>query len=162
LPLVSEIVVFSPDPLRPNALLEVRSPNDSSTVPTATDMTSWRTLVDRLKTSTTTTKITLTDRLRTSPASGGYSDSLSASNLRGNIRFRRLMTPSDTEWSQYRAGTRTWQNIDWPLDSYRSTSGTRTVVCQTELQLVPGAMASAAVTTIPFFGSAAISYELTR
>ena len=70
-------------------------------------------------------KITLTDRLRTSPLTGNYSDSLSPSDLRGNIRFRRLMAPSDTEWSQYRAGTRTWQNMAWPLDSYRSTSGTR-------------------------------------
>jgi len=162
LPLISEIVIFSPDPARPNALLEIRSPAEATTVPAATDMTNWRSLVDRLKSSTTTTKIALTDRLRTSPASGSYSDSLSAANLRGNVRFRRLMAPSDAEWSQYRAGTRTWQNIAWPLDSYRSPSGTRTVVCQTELQLVPGAMASSAVTAIPFFGSAAISYELTR
>jgi hypothetical protein len=142
--------------------LEIRSPADNTVVPAATDASGWRTLVDRLKNSTTTTKITLTDRLRTSPASGSYSDSLTASALRGNVRFHRLMAPSDAEWAQYRAGTRTWQNIDWPLDSYRATSGTRTVVCQTELQLAPGAMAPAAVTTIPFFGSAPISYELTR
>jgi hypothetical protein len=162
LPLISEIVVFSPDPARPNTLLEIRSPTDSSTAPAATDSSGWHTLIDRLKTSPTTTKIVLTDRLRTSPASGSFSDSLSASDLRGNIRFRRLITPSDAEWNQYRAGTRTWQNISWPLDSYRSTSGTRTVVCQTELQLVPGAQASSAVTSIPFFGSASISYELAR
>jgi len=162
LPLISEIVVFSPDPTRPNTLLEIRSPTELLAVPSANDMTSWRTLIDRLKNSTTTTKIMLTDRLRASPASGSYSDSLNSSDLRSNVRFRRLMAPSDTEWSQYRAGTRTWQTIDWPLDSYRSTSGTRTVVCQTELQFVPGAMASASVTAIPFFGSAAISYELAR
>lgn len=162
LPLISEIVIFSPDPAHPNTLLEIRSPSETSSVPAVTNVSAWRTLTDRLKTSTTTTKITLTDRLRTSPLTGNYSDTLSPSDLRGNIRFRRLMAPSDTEWSQYRAGTRTWQNIAWPLDSYRSTSGTRAVACQTEIQLVPGTMASAGVTAIPFYGSAYITYELAR
>jgi hypothetical protein len=72
------------------------------------------------------------------------------------------MVPSDQQWAQYRGGTRTWQNIDWPQDSYRSTSGTRVVACQTELQIAPGNMASAAATAIPFYGSATITYELTR
>jgi len=162
LPLIGEIVVFSPDPAHPNTLLEIRSPTETTTVPSATNMSAWRTLTDRLKTSTSITKVTLTDRLRTSPLTGNYTDSLGPSDLRGNIRFRRLMAPSDTEWSQYRAGTRTWQNISWPLDSYRSTSGTRAVVCQSEIQLVPGSMASAGVTAIPFYGSSAISYELSR
>ena len=45
----------------------------------------------------------LTDRLRTAPITGDYSDSLSPADLRGMVRFRRLMAPSDTEWSQYRA-----------------------------------------------------------
>lgn len=162
LPLVKEIVVFSPDPAHPNMLQEIRSPSDSSTVPAVTNVSAWRTLTDQLRTSTSTTKVMLTDRLRTSPLTGNYSDSLSPSDLRGNIRFRCLMAPSATEWSQYRAGTRTWQNIAWPLDSYRSTSGTRAVACQTEIQLVPGSMSSAGVTAIPFYGSASITYELTR
>jgi hypothetical protein len=104
----------------------------------------------------------LTDRLRTAPLSGAWSSNLTAAQLRGVVRFRRVMAPSDSEWSQYRAGTRTWQNIAWPLDSYRSTSGTRTVACQTELQLVAGNMASATSTALPFFGSASLSYELPR
>jgi hypothetical protein len=162
LPLISEIVVFAPNPARPNILLEIRSETETTSVPAATDLSAWRTLTERLKTSSTTTKVLLTDRLRTSPLTGNYEDSLSPADLRGNVRFRCLMAPSLDEWSQYRAGTRTWQNLSWPLDSYRSTSGTRAVACQTELQLVPGDMASAGVTTIPFFGSASITYELTR
>ena len=43
------------------------------------------------------------------------------------------MAPSDGEWTQYRANLRTWQSLSWPLDSYRSTSGTRAVACQTEI-----------------------------
>jgi hypothetical protein len=72
------------------------------------------------------------------------------------------MAPSDSDWSQYKAGNKTWQNLPWPLDSYRSTSGTRVVACQTELQIAPGSMSSAAVTAIPFYGSASIQYELAR
>lgn len=162
LPYVSEIVVFAPNPAQPGTLLEIRSPSDGSTVPAATNMSSWRTLTDQLKTSQTTEKIALTDRLRTAPLSGNWSSSLSASQLRGVVRFRRLMAPSDSEWAEYRAGTRTWQNIAWPLDSYRSTSGTRTVAIQTELQLVAGNMAAAMSTAIPFFGSTSLSYELPR
>jgi hypothetical protein len=100
--------------------------------------------------------------LRTAPLTGQYSDSLSPSDLRGNLRFRRVMAPSDTEWSQYKAGTRTWQLLSWPLDSYRTQSGTRVVVCQTEMQISPGSMSSAAITAIPFYGSASRSFELKR
>jgi len=160
LPLRSEIVVFSPDPAHPNHLIEIRSPTDTTVVPVASDLSAWRALTDSLKTSNSTTKIMLTDRMRTAPLTGAYRDSLSPADLRGAVRFRRVMAPSETEWSQYRAGTRTWQNITWPLDSFRTTSGTRAVACQTELQIAPGSMATAAVTAIPFYGSASITHEL--
>jgi len=162
LPLISEIVVFSFDPAHPNQLIEVRAPSENTSVPAASDASGWRTLTDRLKSSTTTTKTLLTDRLRVAPITGNYTDSLSPSDLRGEVRFRRLMAPSDSEWSQFKAGTRTWQSLPWPLDSYRSTSGTRAVACQTELQIAPGSMSSAASTAIPFYGSAMIQYELPR
>src|SRR6266850_1581269 len=162
LPLVSEIVVYSANPTHPNELLEIRSPTDNTSVPATTDAANWRTLTDNLKTSASTVKVVLTTRLRTAPLSGSYSDSLAAADLRGVVRFRRLMAPTDQDWAQYRAGTRNWQDLNWPLDSYRSTSGTRAVACQTELQIAPGSMASAAVTAIPFYGSASITYELPR
>jgi len=162
LPLIGEIVVYAPDPAHPNNLVEIRSPTETGVVPTATDMTNWRTLTDRLKTSTTTTKVVLTTRLRTAPLAGDYSDSLSPSDLRGTVRFRRLMAPTDQEWAQYRGGSKSWTSLNWPLDSYRSTSGTRAVACQTELQIAPGSMTAAAATAIPFYGSALITYELPR
>jgi hypothetical protein len=162
MPLVGELVVFTPDPAHPNQLLEIRASGDNSQAPPVTDASAWRTLTDQLKTSQTSSKIVLTDRLRTAPITGDYSDSLTPSDLRGVVRFRRLMAPSEQEWAQYRAGTRTWQNIAWPLDSYRSTSGTRAVACQVELQIAPGSMATAAATAIPFYGSALINYELQR
>jgi Tfp pilus assembly protein PilW len=162
LPLISEIVVYGFDPAHPNHFIEVRSPTENVAVPAASDTSAWTSLTSRLKSSTTVTKTVLTDRLRTSPLTGNYSDTLSPSDLRGCVRFRRLMEPSDSEWTQYRAGTKSWQSLAWPLDSYRTTSGTRVVVCQTELQIAPASMSSAAVTAIPFYGSASIQYELAR
>jgi hypothetical protein len=162
LPLISEIVVYGPDPAHPNDLLEIRSSTENTTVPTANDLASWRTLTDRLKSSQTTNKILLTDRMRVAPLSGDYSESLTPADLRGCVRFRCLVAPTLQEWTQYRAATKTWQSLAWPLDSYRSTSGTRAVACQTELQIAPGSMTSAAATALPFYGSAFITYELPR
>jgi hypothetical protein len=165
-PWISELVVYGFDPAHPNNLLEITSPTETTPVTApATDMSYWRTLTDRLKTSSSTSKVMLTNRLRTAPLTGNYSDSLTPADLRGVVRFRRLMAPSDAEWSQYKGSSRTladWQTLSWPLDSYRSTSGTRAVACQTELQIAPGSMASAAATAIPFYGSTSITYELQR
>lgn len=162
LPLVSELVVFGPDPSHPQKLLEVRAPTDNSIAPATSDTGAWRTLTDQMLTSPTTDKIILLDRLRTAPLSGDWSDSLTPSDLRGVVRFRRVMAPTAQEWADYRASSLAWDEIAWPLDSYRSTSGTRVVVCQTEMQLVAGDMAAATTTAIPFFGSASLSYELPR
>lgn len=162
LPLVGELVVFSPDPAHPNQLLEIRDPGNASTSPPTTDVSAWRSLANGLRTSQATNRVILTDRLRTAPITGEYNDSLTPNDLRGCVRFRQLLAPSEQEWTEYRAGTRTWQNLSWPLDSYRSTSGTRAVACQIELQIAPGSMTTAAATAIPFYGSALINYELPR
>jgi prepilin-type N-terminal cleavage/methylation domain-containing protein len=162
LPLISEIVVYCPNPVHPNELLEIRSPAVNTPVPPVTNMTAWRTLTENLKTTQATDKIVLTDRLRTAPLTGSYNDSLTPADLRGVVRFHRLMAPSQEHWTEYRGGTRAWQNLNWPLDSYRSTSGTRAVALQTELQIAPGSMALAATTALPFYGSSLITYELPR
>lgn len=162
LPLVCELLIYAPDPAAPANLVEFRASTNTSAVPATSDATSWRTLTDGIKASLTTDRTVITNRLRTAPLSGSWTSTLSASQLRGVVRFNRLLTPSEQEWSQYKAGTKTWSSISWPLDSYRQTSGTRAVVCQTELQVVSGDMASAAATAVPFFGSATRSYELTR
>jgi hypothetical protein len=162
LPLVRELVVFAPDPVRPSTLLEIRSPADGAVAPPPADTAAWQTLVEQLKTSQSSEKVALTDRLRTTPVTGTWNDSLTAAQLRGVIRFRRLMAPTAQEWAQYRAGDLDWDELAWPLDSFRATSGTRTVACQTEMQLVTGAKEAAANTALPFFGSVSFSYELQR
>ncbi len=162
LPRVNELVVFAPDPAQPGRLVEFRSPSDGSTAPAPADIAAWRTLTDGIKASQASEKIVVTDRLRTAPLSGPWSPALTASELRGALRFRRLMAPTEQQWAEYKAGTRSWSAVAWPLDSFRPTSGTRAVACQTELQIVSGDMASAAATAVPFFGSALRTYELAR
>lgn len=162
MPRVSELVIFAPDPSQPGRLVEFRSPSDASIAPATSNTSAWRTLIDGIKASLASERIVITDRLRTAPLSGAWSPSLTASELRGVVRFRRVMTPTEQQWSQYKLGTRSWSAVDWPLDSFRTTSGTRAVACQTELQIVSGDMAHAAATAVPFFGSALRTYELAR
>jgi len=162
LPRVNELLIYAPDPTQPTKLTEFRAASNASVVPATSDTASWRTLIESLKTSATTDKVVITDRLRTAPLSGQWTAALPASQLRGVIRFNRIMAPSAGQWSQYKAGTRTWTALAWPLDSYRLSSGTRAVTCQTELQIVCGDMASATTTAVPFFGSALRTYELAR
>jgi prepilin-type N-terminal cleavage/methylation domain-containing protein len=162
MPHVNELVVFAPDPSQPRNLVEFRASGDTSQAPAISNVAAWRTLVDGLKTSQTTERVVITDQLRTAPLSGPWTQTLTASQLRGVVRFRRIVAPSVQEWSQYKAGTRDWDELAWPLGSFRTASGTRTVVCQTELQVVSGDMAAAESTAVPFFGSALRTYELAR
>jgi len=97
LPLISEIVVYGFDPAHPNTFVEVRSPTENTAVPAASDTSGWKSLTDRLKSSTPVTKTVLTDRLRAEPLSVNYSDTISPSDLRGCVGFRRLMAPSDSD-----------------------------------------------------------------
>jgi hypothetical protein len=155
LPRVSELVVFTPDPLIPSRLIELRAPSNSSVVPAADNQAAWATLLDDLRSSAASTKIELTDRLRSAAVTNGSND------LRGLVRFRVLMAPSAALWSEFRAGTRDWKDLDWPLDYVSTQSGLRRVVCQTELQVLADGE-DAAQTSVPFFGSAALTYELVR
>jgi Tfp pilus assembly protein PilW len=154
LPRVGELLIFTPDPLAPSRLLEIRDIGNTATVPAASNTAAWRTLVAGLK-SSNASKTELTDRLRTSPVTNGSND------LRGAIRFQVLMAPSAEYWAEYRASTRTWKNLDWPLDYVSTQTGVRRVVCQTELQILADGE-DAAQTSVPFFGSAALTYELAR
>lgn len=162
LPLVKELVLFSPNPARPSELVEIRDPANAAVTPPPSNSTAWFTLTETLRHSQTTSRIVLTDRLRTAPLVGEWKDGLTAAELRGLVRFRRLIAPTEEALRQYRDGNRSWEDLDWPLDRYRATSGTRCVVCQTELQVTTQSMATAQATAVPFFGSFYFTYELTR
>jgi hypothetical protein len=161
-PLVKELVLFSPNPARPNELLEIRDPTNTALAPDASNTSAWRTLTESLRNRQTASRIVLTNRLRTAPLVGEWQESLTAAELRGLVRFRRLIAPTEQALSQYRAGLRSWEDLDWPLDRYGPTSGTRCVVCQTELQVTTSSVASAQATALPFYGSFYFTYELAR
>jgi Tfp pilus assembly protein PilW len=155
LPQVNELVIFTPDPLAPSRLLELRAPSNTATVPAVSNTAAWATLVDSLRSSTDSAKTEISDRLRTSPVTTGSTD------LRGAVRFQVLLAPSAEYWAEYRASTRAWKDLNWPLDYVSTQTGLRRVVCQTELQILADGE-DAAQTSVPYFGSAALNYELAR
>jgi hypothetical protein len=161
LPRVSELVLVTTDPAQANRLLQIRQTGNSAVVPATSDLTAWRNLAASLKTDPEAERVALTDRLRTG-ALVEQTGPPDAANLRGCVRFLRLMAPSESEWVDYKGGDLDWDEIAWPLDSYSSVTGTRRVVCQIELQIVPNNSDTSASTAVPFFGSAGITHDLSR
>ncbi len=156
LPRVSELVLYCPDPDSPNVLVEMRATGNSNISPAALDEAGWAALVSAMKANESTVKVELTDRVRTAALSGS-----GTGDLRGCVRFDVLLSPSASDWSQYRGGTLAWKNMQWPLDYYSTQTGMRRVVCQTELQILPGDSTDGQ-TAAPFFGSATLTYELAK
>ena len=108
----------------------------------------------------------LTDLLRTASTGSGLGEL-----PRGVLHFASLMRPSDDEWLAYQNETLDWNDLSWPLGEnspgpqalYGIDSAMRQVWLRTELQLVVGT-ASATTTPpyVPFFGSSALYYQLSR
>jgi prepilin-type N-terminal cleavage/methylation domain-containing protein len=157
-PRVKELVVFCPNPQNREQLLELRWPANNTTVPLLTSMSSWTSLLTSIKTNATS-RVELTNRLRTASTDAYSASNPSQANQRAAIRFNVLMAPSESQWAQYKAGTRPWDELDWPLDVYSTQLGVRSIVCQSELQLQTGD-GEGAHASLPFFGSAAITTEL--
>jgi hypothetical protein len=153
LPRVNELALYCPDPALPSKLVEIRSPGNANVCPPPSDEAAWATLVSTIQTSAQSVKVELTNRLRGATVSGN--------EARGCVRFEVLMSPSANDWAQYRAATLAWKDMDWPLDYYSTQTGIRRVVCQTELQIVPGDESDGPA-AVPFFGSATLTYELTK
>jgi Tfp pilus assembly protein PilV len=154
LPRVNELLVYTYNPSAPNELWEIRDTTNTTTVPAWNATSSWNTLINSLKSNNTATRVVVTDQLYTARPSAG-------SSPRGAIRFLLLAGPTDAQITAYRSGTLPWDQLDWPQDRYGSASGTRMVVCQTELLM----SASDGVSTgqiLPFFGSSSFSYQMSR
>jgi Tfp pilus assembly protein PilW len=160
LPRYCELVIYCPSPANPNQFLEMTAPNDTRTVPAVADLTGWQTAMTALKRSTTTTSTVLTTLLRTASTSSNGG----TSTLRGTARFETRLRPSATDWAGYKAGTVTWMNLPWVQGLYGAQAGLRQVWVRMELQITPSAdwveTNSAAAQAVPFFGSAALYYNL--
>jgi hypothetical protein len=161
LPQFNELIVYCPSAAAPNTLLEITTSADTRTVPAVTNPTQWLTEIQNMQSSTTNQKVTLTNLLRT--CATGTTPPLT---WRGAVRFEQRLTPSDTQWNQYQGGTLNWNQLSWVQGIYGSQTGLRQAWLRIELQLMPGAAwvaaNPAAARAAPFFGSAALYYEMHR
>jgi prepilin-type N-terminal cleavage/methylation domain-containing protein len=155
LPRVNELVLYTPNASSPNELLEIRDTTNSAAVPSANANSAWDTLVNQLKSNSTATRTVITTKLHTARPNSGHA-------LRGALRFLLLAGPTDAQWAAYRAGTTTWDNLDWPLDRYGSRYGSRVIVCHIEMQMDASDGVTATGHVVPFFGSSSFSYQVSR
>ncbi len=160
-PLVNECVFYCPDPVNPQQLVEIRAPTDTRTIPLGSELSlsTWQTEIAAIKIAPSSTKVVLTDLLRTSENAIGLLK-------RGAIRFERELRPSESEWTAYQGTTISWTDMSWPQDLFGSTSGTRHVWIRVELQLMPGyetlARDPAGQQAVVFFDSADLIYTLSK
>jgi hypothetical protein len=159
-PLLSELVIFCCDPSFPNRLLEIRAANETGPAPAIHNTASWKAELARIKSSASAQRVLLTDLLRVA----SVEDGTDRSSRRAAVRFDVIVRPSDDAWNSYVSGGVTWADLPWVQDIYGSQTGLRQAWCRIELQLMPGDSAwrddPAGETSLPFFGSGAIYYEL--
>lgn len=157
-PLVRELVIFAANPGNPRELVEVRAPSDNRPVPLEElDTAPGRSLVAALLTSSGSKRTVLTELLRTTSGTN-------VGGTRGVTWFVRRVRPTAAELAQARTGAIAWDELPWPQSIYSSRNGMRQVWVRIELQLVPPGTTSAQMArrAVPFFGSAAIYYEVQR
>ena len=165
-PRVNELVIYCPNPSSPNELWELTEPGSTATLPVATDTAGWKTAIDALKVSETANKVVITDLLRVAHVDEA------ASNVSGRrracLRFERRVLPSEADWSAYLVAAdepATWQALPWAQTIQGSQTGVRQTWVRFEIQLLPGdvvAHETDAMPAAPFFGSAALYYEMDR
>jgi len=156
-PQVDELVIFAVDPDNPNQLLEIRNESDSSTAPGLTDEADWRTLVNNLIDSSDSEVVEISDLVRAGKAGANYYSTL---------RFRTRVVPTDADIAAARAGSVDWEDLNWATSIYSSKAGVRQVWCHFEWQLVPSSSLEQhnrlREQSVPFFGSSAIYYQVTK
>ncbi len=160
LPRFNELVIYYPNPLKPNQLVEVTLPNDTRVVPTVGSQSAWLSEVAKLRSTTSAQTVVMTDMLRTCLVSGSAS-----SASRGAVRFESRLRPSADEWSRYRAGTLAWKKLSWVQGICGWKTGLSQAWVRIELQLVPAGSTGLGDTegqpAVAFFGSATLYHEVT-
>ena len=161
-PLVQDCVIICPDPADPTQLVEITAPGDTRTL-TVTDAAinqpSQKAVIDDVKTSPTSQKTVLTDRLRAPVVSG-------TNVRRGAIHFVSEERPTDSEIDDYNNGLIAWSDMSWPRDRYGTQTGLRQYRLRIELQLMPTADDGKDDTNTHratgYFGSASHGYRIDR
>ncbi len=158
-PLLSEVVIYCPDPANPNRLLEVTVPGNSSPIPlnaASLNTAGWRAQIKGFASGGGANQVLLTDLVR--PAQ------LDANTLRAAVRFAADMHPTDSEWTACQVQPGLWSSLGWPQGLGGAQTGLRQVAIRVELQLLPASLTGQtdpqAQQTVPFLCSAALSYVL--
>ena len=156
-PRFDELVIYCPNPVTPTELLEITVPGDTRFTPPLSNLSSWRSELQTIKSSVNSNRVVLIETLRTA-------DVNTSDPPRGVVRFAQRVLPSQSQWLEFKSGTRTWDNINWVQDIRGSQTGLRQSWCQIEMHLLANQPDSAAGTdtVVPFFGSAALYYQLTK
>lgn len=157
LPRFSELIIYAPNPSAPNELLEITVPNDNRTVPDRSQTSTWDTELDTIKAGNTAEKVVLLGMLHVAAVSP-------SSTNHGCVRFIQRLLPSDSDWQSYQSATTAWKDLPWVQGIYGGQTGLRQSWCRMELQLEatePGTSLGFG-NVIPFFGSAALYYQLTK
>jgi hypothetical protein len=166
MPLYRELVIFCPNPDEPTELLEITVPDDTDEVPT--DLATLATEIDALKADDDATRVELTDLLYVGEVTELARNA--QGRRRAAVRFEVEYSPSETQWTQFQAGTLAWDAIEWPQSIYGNESGMRQVWLRTELQLDSAETdsdddsAEQAIQefAVPFLGSAAVYYRMRK
>lgn len=163
LPLFSELVIFRVDQALPNRLVEITVPGHTQTVPAISDESQWTSELNNLRTQPSYQQVTLTDLLRTATVSSGEQANTNIGR-RGVVRFNVEQTPSDGQLADYKNGLTAWKDLPWAQGICGTKTGLRQGHCRIELQLLPGKASptdeAVGLLAVPFFGSAALFYEV--
>lgn len=161
LPRFNELVIYCPDLHQPSRLLEITDPNDTRITPPAQELSAWKSEITAIRNSSSARKVVLTDLLRTCTLAES-----SPPQVRAALRFESRLRPSETEWAAYKAGTVQWKDLPWVQSIYGNRAGLRQAWMRMEMQLAisnaGSGNQSGSSTIIPFFGSAAVYYQLSR
>lgn len=162
-PLLRELVIFCPNPSKPNELLEITAAStETASLESPQNATALKAQIEAIKNSASSKRVLLTPLLRTERVTGlsGGDRTLAA------VRFETAITPTADQWLQYQSGNVDWDELPWVQGIYGRWTGMRQTRVRIELQLMPGEAWLTADAdgqqAIPFLGAAALHYEMNR
>lgn len=159
LPRFNELVIFCPAAGAAHRLVEITVPSDVRQVPALTDAAAWSAALADIKQSSGRQEVVLTELLRSKSVLRAPGDPIA----KGLARFVPRLRPSSGELQEFRASTRDWDEINWVQGIYGSQAGLAQNWVRFELQLAVnegGSAQTPLVRAVPFFGSAAVYFEL--
>ncbi len=160
LPRADELVIYSPHPIFPNTLVEITLPADNRVMPAVSDTASWRAELLSAQLNPGSKQAVLSRQLRVCTTTGETLPDGFSPNRRGAIRFESRLRPSAEEWAFYEAATLNWDEMAWAQGIHSGETGLRQAWLRFEFQLVAEDVAGGE--SVPFFGSAALYYQMKR